>query len=195
MNNPRAATIVFAILDLILVAVFGFMYLSKDRVPPVIQFQPTELTYMASTLNDELLSGAHAVDSKDGDVSDRVVIEKIVLNKTTQNAVVYYAASDYDGNVGKSSRTFPASPALFTQATTLDAQEEMTEGTTGTGTGVMMTQGAGNMTPPVSVEEGNAQEEGQEQSPAQGQETTAGQGPLMQNAGGGQNREIIGALD
>lgn len=182
MNNPRAATIIFAIADLILIAVFGFMYLSKDRVPPVIQFQPTELTYMASTLNDELLSGAHAVDSKDGDVSDRVVIEKIVLNRSTKNAVVYYAASDYDGNVGKSSRTFPASPALFTETTqeTTDNGSGVSYDTSPSQTGVMTTAGAQTGQTPVSQEEGT-----------QGAQST---GPLMQNAGGGQDREIIGSL-
>ena len=183
MNNPRAATIIFAIADLILIAVFGFMYLSKDRVPPVIQFQPTDITYMETTLNDELLAGAQAVDSKDGDVSDRVVIEKIVLNRSTKNAVVYYAASDYDGNVGKSSRTFPASPAFFTQSTpaSTDNGSGVSYDTGAAQTGVMTTAGADTGQTPVSQQEG----------------ATAGQstGPLMQNAGGGQDREIIGSLN
>ena len=183
MNNPRAATIIFAIADLILIAVFGFMYLSKDRVPPVIQFQPTELTYMATTLNDELLSGAQAVDSKDGDVSDRVVIEKIVLNRSTKNAVVYYAASDYDGNVGKSSRTFPASPTLFEQASqeVAESSSDVSFDTNATQTGIMTTAGADTGQTPVSQQEG-----------ASAAQST---GPLMQNAGGGQDREIIGSLN
>ena len=183
MNNPRATTIIFAIADLILIAVFGFMYLSKDRVPPVIQFQATELTYMPTTLNDELLNGAQAYDAKDGDVSDRVVIEKIVLNRSTKNAVVYYAASDYDGNVGKSSRTFPASPLLFTEAAqeTTENKSDVSFDTNATQTGVMTTAGAETGQMPVS-----------EQNSDTGAQ---GAGPLMQNAGGGQDRQIIGALD
>ena len=52
--------------------------------------------------------GINAYDTKDGDLTSRIVVEKVVLNRDAQTAVVYYAVADYSGNVTKQSRVFPA---------------------------------------------------------------------------------------
>ena len=49
-----------------------------------------------------------AYDSVDGDLTNRVVVEKTILDEEQQTAVVYYAVSDLSGNVTKQSRVFPA---------------------------------------------------------------------------------------
>ena len=36
------------------------------------------------------------------------MVEKVVLNRDAETAVVYYAVADYSGNVAKQSRVFPA---------------------------------------------------------------------------------------
>ena len=70
------------------------------------------LIVLAYGTNDkDLIVGINAYDAKDGDITDRIVVEKVVLNKDAETAVVYYAVADHSGNVTKQSRVFPANIA------------------------------------------------------------------------------------
>lgn len=108
-------------INIILVIICGFFYIKKDRSEPKIAFEANETVYTVGIDTNDLLTGMTAVDNKDGDISDRIVIEKILENKDKNVAVVYYAVCDYDGNVAKASREFPARFDLLASAQVSDS--------------------------------------------------------------------------
>ena len=100
--------IIFTILSGVLIALIVVAYGRSDRTEPEFRFSALDLVYDSSTTEDDLISGINAYDTKDGDLTGRIVVEKVVLNKEQETAVVYYAVADYSGNVAKQSRVFPA---------------------------------------------------------------------------------------
>ena len=108
MKDSGKWAVVFAVLNMILIVACVVLLLNKDKKPPVISFSENDLIYYSGIDNEKLLQGVTAMDAKDGDVSDRIVVEKIVQNKDENRAVVYYAVTDLDGNAAKASRVFEA---------------------------------------------------------------------------------------
>lgn len=85
-----------------------WFYNMSDRVPPEMRFVAMDLVYDSNTVEADLLKGVMAYDSVDGDITNRIVVEKTILDEEEATAVVYYAVSDMSGNVSKQSRVFPA---------------------------------------------------------------------------------------
>lgn len=108
MKDSGKWAVVFTVLNIILIAACVVLLLGRDRKAPVISFSENDLIYYSGIDNEKLLQGVTAMDAKDGDVSDRIVVEKIVQNKNENRAVVYYAVTDLDGNAAKASRVFEA---------------------------------------------------------------------------------------
>ena len=108
MKDSGKWAIVFTVLNLILIVVCVVLLLNRDRKAPVLSFSENDLIYYSGIDNEKLLQGVSAMDAKDGDVSERIVVEKIVQNKNESRAVVYYAVTDLDGNAAKASRVFEA---------------------------------------------------------------------------------------
>ena len=108
MKDSGKWAIVFTVLNLILIVTCVVLLLNRDRKAPVISFSENDLIYYSGVDNEKLLQGVTAMDAKDGDVSNRIVVEKIVQNKDEKRAVVYYAVTDLDGNAAKASRVFEA---------------------------------------------------------------------------------------
>ena len=106
MKTSKKWAITFTIINIVLIGVCCFFLLRKDRNAPEIAFQENNLIYYSGIEQDRLFDGVTAYDLKDGDVTARIVIEKVV--QEDGRAVVYYAVTDYDGNVGKASRIFDA---------------------------------------------------------------------------------------
>ncbi len=100
--------ILFTILSGVMIALIVIAYGRSDRMSPEFRFSAVDLIYDSRTTEDDLIVGINAYDAKDGDLSSRIVVEKVVLNKDAGTAVVYYAVADYSGNVTKQSRIFPA---------------------------------------------------------------------------------------
>ena len=100
--------ILFTVLSGVLIFLTVVAYGRSDRSSPEFRFSSVDLVYDSQTKDNDLMVGISAFDAKDGDVSDRIVVEKVVLNKEKETAVVYYAAADLSGNVTKQSRVFPA---------------------------------------------------------------------------------------
>ncbi len=100
--------IFFTILSGVLIFLIVFAYTRSDRLEPEFRFSATDTIYDSKTTDVDLKLGVAAYDSKDGDLTDRIVVEKVVLNREKETAVVYYAVADYSGNVTKQSRVFPA---------------------------------------------------------------------------------------
>ncbi|MCM1154942.1 MAG: hypothetical protein NC392_06210 [Roseburia sp.] len=94
--------------DLILIFICLIGSIREDRVQPEFRFQTDEYIYTPGDREDRLLENITAHDDRDGDISDRIVIEKIIEKRESSTIVVYYAVSDSAGNVAKISRVFVA---------------------------------------------------------------------------------------
>ena len=93
-------------IDIVLLAVCMFLYLGKDRTAPVISFGENAVSYEEGMDESLLLQGVVAMDEKDGDVSDSLLVEKIA-GTNGKEVIVTYVARDSANNVGKASRAFP----------------------------------------------------------------------------------------
>ena len=100
--------IIFSILRGVLIFLIVVAYGRSDRIAPEFRFSATDIIYDSQTTDNNLKVGINAYDAKDGDLTSRIVVEKVVLNREKETAVVYYAVADYSGNVTKQSRVFPA---------------------------------------------------------------------------------------
>ncbi len=100
--------IFFSILSGVLIFLIVVAYGRSDRVAPEFRFSSVNLVYDSETRDNDLKAGVAAYDAKDGDLTSRIVVEKVVLNREKETAVVYYAVADFSGNVVKQSRVFPA---------------------------------------------------------------------------------------
>lgn len=108
MKHGKVTGIIIAFLNVILIVVCAVSYFRMDRTEPRLEFQPTDIIYREGMEETRLLEGITAYDSKDGDVTDRIVIEKTIENMDDNTIVVFYAVSDKAGNVAKASRVFQA---------------------------------------------------------------------------------------
>jgi len=107
--RDRIIVIGLIVIDVALLVLCGYFYMHKDRQKPTISFSTNDVVYTNDVDKELLLEGISSIDNADGDISDRIVIEKILEDEKNSRAVVYYAVCDYSGNVNKASREFKAS--------------------------------------------------------------------------------------
>ena len=108
MKQGRVAGMVIAGINVILIIVCVVLYFRTDRIAPHFEFQALSVRYREGMDQSELLAGITARDNVDGDITDRVVIEKMIEDTQDGSVVVFYAVSDRAGNVAKTSRVFEA---------------------------------------------------------------------------------------
>ncbi len=108
MKQSRITGIALAAANGILIFICAILYLGKDRQGPELTFEAVDTIYREGAGTEELLKGVSARDKEDGDISGRIVIEKISENREENTAVVFYAVSDKAGNVARASRVFTA---------------------------------------------------------------------------------------
>ncbi len=108
MKKDNVIGIVIAAINVILIVVCVLLFIQKDRTAPTFQFEEVETVYRTGMDTDKLLEGIRAYDETDGDVTDRIVLEKKTENHAQKSVIAFYAVSDMQGNVAKCSRTFPA---------------------------------------------------------------------------------------
>lgn len=77
---------------------------TQDRVAPEISFPAGEANYETDMDDETLLKGVTAMDEKDGDVSDTLVVENVFYDQKNGLACVMYAAKDSQNNVAKAER-------------------------------------------------------------------------------------------
>ena len=105
MEAKKIVAVVGAI-DVVLLVVCLVLYIGKDRKGPEIFFDEEKQIEYAEGMDEALLlEGVTAVDEKDGDVSDSLLVEK-VAGTNGKEVIVTYVARDGANNVGKASRTF-----------------------------------------------------------------------------------------
>lgn len=171
MKNQRWIVISIIIINILVIGLCVFLLIRQDRTAPEFAFQTSDYTYLRSDGEKLLLQDIIAGDNQDGDVTDRIVIEKITENPDSSTVVVYYAVSDKAGNVAKASRIFPMESS--DEVPEYIAEQQKTE-EDGAGNGKALTDaGQGGETP---EEEGKKPDEdddsleGREASEAAGEE-------------------------
>ena len=77
---------------------------AADKTVPVIRIEGDTLEVSLHTTTQELLAGVTAYDQKDGDISDRVIVESISKFSEIGSCKVFYAVCDSDNHVASASR-------------------------------------------------------------------------------------------
>lgn len=96
--------LISAALIVIILTVSALIYYKSDRKGPEINFLEKEVTYTQGESQEALLNGVKAIDLRDGDVSDTLIVENIVPLSNGNTARVTYAAQDKDSHITKKSR-------------------------------------------------------------------------------------------
>ena len=108
MKNGRTLGIMLAIATAVLAIVSVVLYIGTDRKEPTFEFTQTNVIYEEGMEESQLLEGIRAYDNADGDLTDKIVVEKKIENPEQNTVVIFYAVSDSAGNVAKCSREFTA---------------------------------------------------------------------------------------
>lgn len=108
MKQDKVINIILAVVNAILVVVSAALYLKTDRTEPRFVVQPAVIIYTPGMEETALYEGLSAHDDRDGEITDKIVIEKIVENQAEGTAIIYYAVSDAAGNTAKFSKLFRA---------------------------------------------------------------------------------------
>lgn len=102
----KKLVVVVGTIDVVMLVICLIIYLGKDRKGPEIFFdEVNQIEYEEGLDENLLLEGVTAVDEKDGDVSDSLLVEK-VTGTNGREVIVTYVARDSTNNVGKASRSF-----------------------------------------------------------------------------------------
>ena len=92
-------------LNLILLIVCVVFFLGKDEAAPVISIGDCDYVYEEDLPLELLYQGVTAYDQEDGDLTEQIVIEKVVTDRAKGSATITYGVCDSVGNVGKATRT------------------------------------------------------------------------------------------
>lgn len=106
-QHGRIAAMIFTAVNVILMILCIIFFVRMDRVAPEFRFSMNDLIYEDGMEESRLLEGITAIDNRDKDVTDSIVIEKIIKKDGGNSVVVFYAVSDESDNVTKTSRMFP----------------------------------------------------------------------------------------
>lgn len=125
--KERTYGIILGIVNIVLLAVCGVLFLGKDKNAPEIFLSGADFVYAAETGEEVLFEGVTAMDAEDGELTGSVVIEKIVTDMEKETATITYGVADSAGNVGK---------ATCTVAMEVPEEVRMSENGSGTGEGL-----------------------------------------------------------
>lgn len=99
----RISKILF-VLILILFIVFYFMTRMNDHVAPVISMEEDEIEVSIEDPEEDLLEDVTATDNKDGDLTDKIILENLSNFTSPGQRVATYAVFDSSGNLTRASR-------------------------------------------------------------------------------------------
>lgn len=90
------------------VAAFGLFnwnyYKNKDTLGPVINMDSSDIVVSVNDPQSQVMAGVTATDSKDGNVTDLILIENLSEFVEEDTRIVSYAAFDKDNHVSKAQR-------------------------------------------------------------------------------------------
>lgn len=144
--KERSLEIVLGILNIVLLVVCGGLFWGKDKNAPEILVMNGNMVYAEEAGTDDLFEGVTAFDKEDGELTDSVVIEKIVTNEAKETATITYGVADKSGNVGKATCTVD----MIAEKNVIDTAEK----STGQGKGTVQESTSGDKS-----EEGESKED------------------------------------
>lgn len=101
----RITILLFLAVLLVFAGVTGYDKLTSDRTPPRISCDSDELEISVSDPEEVLLQGVTASDSRDGDLTDQIMISNVSQLITDNTAKVTYMVFDASNNMASWSRT------------------------------------------------------------------------------------------
>ena len=105
MKILRLCVLSLFIVVLIISVIFHFQQMRVDKTVPTITVEGDVLEVSLDVTNEELLKGVSAHDEKDGDISDKVIVESISRFTSPGVSLVRYAVCDNDNHVAFATRT------------------------------------------------------------------------------------------
>lgn len=104
----RILRIAVAALFSVTLVLFAFFYAKtefvKDHTKPSIKIDKEIIEVPLNVTNKELLKGVTAYDKKDGDLTDKIIVESISKFTETGTCKVTYAVCDADNHVASATR-------------------------------------------------------------------------------------------
>ena len=100
----RISKIIF-LLVLAVFAVFFFRIRMNDRIPPVISMEKDLLKVSVKAGEEELMEDLTASDNRDGDLTERILLENLSNFTKPGERVATYVVFDSSGNMARASRT------------------------------------------------------------------------------------------
>ena len=97
--------IVFILVTIASLVMFISEKLAVDKTLPQITVEEEMIEVSLKAKDEELLKGVTAHDEKDGDLTDKIIIESISRFTSKGVSKVTYAVCDSNNNVAKATRT------------------------------------------------------------------------------------------
>ena len=91
---------------LLILLITAVAILKGDGTGPSITI-PSGIEYHKGMSDSELLNGVTAEDSKDGDVSDTLIVESVIILSSGDSVKITYAAKDKHNNITQKSIILP----------------------------------------------------------------------------------------
>ncbi len=104
MKKENIAIIAGILGSIVLLAAIIVVYYTRDKDGPMISVGSTNVTYTEGQDKNVLLEGVSAYDKKDGDVTDSLIVESVIVVSDGKKAKIVYAAKDSSNNITKSSK-------------------------------------------------------------------------------------------
>lgn len=105
MKLLRLCVSVLFIIVLVIFVVFQFTQLSVDKTIPQITVDGDRIEVSLDATDTDLLKGVRAYDEKDGDLTDKIIVESISRFIEPGISVVRYAVCDSDNHAAYATRT------------------------------------------------------------------------------------------
>lgn len=105
MKKLKTISLVIFFASIAASLIFWFTQVRRgDRIGPVITMDQKELTVSMDAGDSDFLQGVKAIDDKDGDVTDSMVVESVSNFLSGGRRLVVYAAVDSHNNVSRANR-------------------------------------------------------------------------------------------
>jgi len=109
-NNVRGSVIILEVIAIVIIAALIMrIKAGRDVVPPVISLPEGVASYTQGDSPEVLLSGVTAIDERDGDVTDSIIISSVSVTGNGE-AIAVYHAKDSSNNVAMAVRSIEFTP-------------------------------------------------------------------------------------
>ncbi len=129
--KKNQAVVVALIVLCALMAVFVVVYLGEDREGPALTVDTSKVRPYSKDQSVDILKGyVKAVDKKDGDVSDSIIVEQIYVSSDLTKANIIYAARDHHNNITKLTYTIDyaaSNEEIAARDATVQTEQETTK--------------------------------------------------------------------